>query len=255
MNGAEKDLLLTKWVETKIMTDEHVCREAKDRLLCEHRVVLTVKWEVQNTETIRINCTASDIEELCAGVLLTRGYIRTAEEIVSMVIDREPCTTEAYESCVSITLRADWRLDREPMPVPAGGGFRFGKIRPEQVFGLAGQFRQYEGLHAQTAGTHLCMLAKEQEILFITEDISRHNAIDKAAGYALLHGIDREACMLFSSGRVQEDTVKKVVSSGIGVLVSKSVPTAQAVELAKKAGLCLICRAWKDEYRIYAAEQ
>ena len=57
--------------------------------------------------------------------------------------------------------------------------------------------------------------------------------------------------MLFTSGRVPVDMVQKVISAGIPVLVSKSVPTAESVELAREYGLNLVCRAWPDKCEIY----
>ena len=75
--------------------------------------------------------------------------------------------------------------------------------------------------------------------------------MDKAVGYALLNGIPLSECMVFTSGRVPVDMVEKVIAAGIPVLVSKSVPTAESVELAKKYNLTLICKAWPDRCEVY----
>ncbi len=89
-------------------------------------------------------------------------------------------------------------------------------------------------------------------MLYRTEDIGRHNAMDKAIGYAVRERLDRAGCMLFTTGRVPVDMVRKSVAAGIPVLVSKSVPTGEAVEMAREYGLRLICRAWPDSFEIYA---
>lgn len=83
------------------------------------------------------------------------------------------------------------------------------------------------------------------------EDIGRHNALDKCIGYALLEQLDLSECILFTTGRVPTDMVQKVIAAGIPVLASKAVPTDQAIELAKKYHLNLICRAWPDRMEIY----
>jgi FdhD protein len=83
------------------------------------------------------------------------------------------------------------------------------------------------------------------------EDISRHSAIDKAIGYGILHDTDLTQCMIYSSGRVQADTVHKLVNAGVPILISKSVPTLQAIELAKDKGITIIGKAWPDGYKVF----
>ena len=125
------------------------------------------------------------------------------------------------------------------------------ELIPQQIFSLAREFSKETALHVKTGGTHSCILASEGETVFVSEDIGRHNAVDKAVGYALLNGIDLSRCMLFTSGRVPVDMVQKVIAAGIPVLVSKSVPTSESVELAREYGLNLVCRAWPDKCEIY----
>ena len=103
-----------------------------------------------------------------------------------------------------------------------------------------------------TQCTHICILGRRGEILFVSEDIGRHNALDKAIGHAVLSDIPLDECMLFTSGRVPLDMVEKVIMAGVPVLVSKAVPTSEAVSLARKSGLTLICRAWPDSMVVFS---
>ena len=82
------------------------------------------------------------------------------------------------------------------------------------------------------------------------EDISRHNALDKAVGHMLLTAADPAGCILYTTGRVPADMVQKAVMAGVPVLVSKSVPTDAAVELAEEYRLQLLCKAWPDSYTV-----
>lgn len=102
-----------------------------------------------------------------------------------------------------------------------------------------------------TVGVHSCILAKEGRVLVNCEDIGRHNAIDKAVGWALLNGINLEECMLYSSGRVPTDMVRKAIRAGVPVFISKGVPTVQAVKMAKEYGLKLIGSARPDSMNIF----
>mgnify|MGYP002627283466 CR=1 FL=1 len=124
--------------------------------------------------------------------------------------------------------------------------------KKEWIFGLVNAFAQDSKLHKSTGGTHSCMLAVEDQILYQAEDIGRHNALDKAVGYAVRNQLDRRRCILFTTGRVPTDMLKKVIRAGIPILVSKAIPTADAVELAKANGIALICRAWPDSFEVYA---
>ena len=87
------------------------------------------------------------------------------------------------------------------------------------------------------------MLAREDRPLLYMEDVGRHNAVDKIAGYMFLNGIAPDDKIFYTTGRLTSEMVIKTVKMRIPVLVSRSGFTAWGVELAKKAGLTLIGRA------------
>ena len=87
------------------------------------------------------------------------------------------------------------------------------------------------------------MLAREDKPLLYMEDVGRHNAVDKIAGYMFLNGIAPDDKIFYTTGRLTSEMVIKTVKMRIPVLVSRSGFTAWGVELAKKAGLTLIGRA------------
>ena len=87
------------------------------------------------------------------------------------------------------------------------------------------------------------MLAREDEPLIYMEDVGRHNAVDKIAGYMFLNRIAPDDKIFYTTGRLTSEMVIKTVKMRIPVLVSRSGFTAWGVELAQKAGLTLIGRA------------
>jgi FdhD protein len=106
-------------------------------------------------------------------------------------------------------------------------------------------------LHSETFATHSCFLAQGEKLLFACEDIGRHNALDKAIGYALRHDIDLKTCIAYSSGRIPTDMVEKVIRAGIPVFASKASPTQEAIALANAYGVTLICGARSDRMKQY----
>ncbi len=123
------------------------------------------------------------------------------------------------------------------------------KIEPidwkaDWIYALSKRFEEGMPLHSQTGATHSCFLMQEGKILFTCEDIGRHNALDKAIGYALRQGIDLKKCIVFSSGRIPTDMAMKAIQAGIPILASKASVSDAAIELAGEYGLTLLgkCR-------------
>ena len=96
-------------------------------------------------------------------------------------------------------------------------------------------------LYQATHAVHSCFVLHEGRILCACEDIGRHNALDKAVGSVLLAGVPLSECVLYTSGRVPMDMVRKAIRAGVPALVSKTMPTVQSLELAAEYGLQLLC--------------
>ena len=189
---------------------------------------------INGQPSLKLVCTAENLDELVMGRLLTDGFIRSADDVDEMVFDDEKTSVEVFLNALG-----DAAESLQHLPDV--------KIVPEYVFGLTSEFAKGSKLHDATKGNHVCILASCGKTLFMSEDIGRHNAVDKVVGYALLNRISLADCMLFISGRVPVDMVEKVIAAGVPVLVSKSVPTKESAELARKYGLKLVCRAWPDK--------
>ena len=110
---------------------------------------------------------------------------------------------------------------------------------------LADAMGQGLPLYRATHAVHSCLLLRAGRILYRCEDLGRHNALDKAVGCALTEGVPLAECVLFTSGRVPVDMVRKAIRAGVPALVSKSMPTVQSLELAEEYGLKLFIRQKK----------
>ncbi|MGY9002509.1 MAG: formate dehydrogenase accessory sulfurtransferase FdhD, partial [Rhodospirillales bacterium] len=98
-------------------------------------------------------------------------------------------------------------------------------------------------LYLEAGAIHGCVLCEGDTPLIYMEDVGRHNAVDKIAGYMFMKGISGANKMFYTTGRLTSEMVIKCVHMGIPILVSRSGFTAWGVDLAKQVGLTLIGRA------------
>ncbi len=96
--------------------------------------------------------------------------------------------------------------------------------------------------HIATGGVHCVGLFAEKEPICIIEDIGRHNAMDKAIGYALSSEQDTDLCRTYvaCTGRVSSDMALKCSVAGIPIIVSRGATTSLAISIAKRTNLCII---------------
>jgi FdhD protein len=98
-------------------------------------------------------------------------------------------------------------------------------------------------------------LVDKSGALCLVEDVGRHNAVDKAIGYALTKGIDFAQVFLASTGRISSEIVYKCAMANIPLVISRGAVTSLAIEVAKKAGLTVIGFARGGRMNIYTGEE
>jgi FdhD protein len=111
------------------------------------------------------------------------------------------------------------------------------------LYALAKQINTMPSLYLKTGAIHGCVLCEEDRPLIYMEDVGRHNAVDKIAGYMHLHGLSPQGKSFYTTGRLTSEMVIKTVQMGIPILMSRSGFTAWGVALARQADLTLIGRA------------
>ena len=230
---------------------------AEFRLAIEHEMSVYVN----DTLAMRLVCSPELLPELVLGRLFTDGFIKSAGDVDYLYI-----CPQGTRASVTLPHAASVVPAVAKTPTCCTGNQVFGSAgetappepvqpmawREEWVYDLAQRFEEGMPTYAETRGTHSCFLAGRGRLLYSCEDIGRHNALDKLIGCALRDGVDLTQTMVYSSGRIPTDMAEKVIRAGIPVLISKTVPTDRAVQLARSCRLTLICTAQTRHMVVYS---
>ena len=117
------------------------------------------------------------------------------------------------------------------------------ELRTSWLYQMTHAINTMPSLYLEAGAIHGCVLCKEGTPVCYTEDVGRHNAVDKIAGWIYRHGVDPADKILYTTGRLTSEMVIKTVRMGIPILVSRSGFTAWGVDLARQVGLTLVGRA------------
>jgi FdhD protein len=128
------------------------------------------------------------------------------------------------------------------------------ELRTSWLYTLSKQINLTPSLYLAAGAIHGCVLCEADRPLIYMEDVGRHNAIDKIAGYMRLKGIGPEGKIFYTTGRLTSEMVIKTVQMRIPILISRSGFTAWGVALAKQANLTLIGRAKGKRFVALAGE-
>ena len=196
------------------------CFDKEDVVAVEARY--TVKCD--RFPAFSFTCTPSHLEEMVTGALYSRKHIQSFGQIDSITIEGDT---------VFVTLG-----DAAPAAADSVGAV---DLEPQQIFRVVDTlFTDPDTLFNRTGCAHSCALLRQGRILCTMEDIGRHNALDKVIGYALKNGIPISKSVIFSSGRISQDYLEKVIKAGFKIVVSRAAVTASAVALAREKNITML---------------
>src|SRR5690606_6510398 len=128
------------------------------------------------------------------------------------------------------------------------------RLRTSWLYALTRKINTTDSLYLAAGAIHGCVLCEADRPLVYMEDVGRHNAVDKIAGYMRMNGIGPQGKIFYTTGRLTSEMVIKTVQMGIPILISRSGFTAWGVELARQANLTLIGRAKGKRFVALAGE-
>lgn len=127
-------------------------------------------------------------------------------------------------------------------------------VRTSWLYDLAARINRTPSLYLTAGAIHGTVLCRENVPLVYMEDVGRHNAVDKIAGWMLRHDNFAADKILYTTGRLTSEMVIKTAMMGIPVLASRSGFTAWGVEIAREVGLTLIGRMRGQRFICLAGE-
>lgn len=217
-----------------------------------------VKIYVNNEEIISLSASPSQIKELVVGFLMTEGILKgdwCPEKIMIEENEKDITVNISFEGFIS--------YDGKTITSGCMSGVSFLndikgyiddklQIKPETLISLFKKFQEKSILYRTTGCIHASALADEKDILFIAEDVGRHNAVDKVIGWALLNKIPFEGKIIIVSGRISSEMALKTAKWKMPIIVSRTAPTSLAVELSEKAGLTVVGFLRGNRFNIYS---
>jgi FdhD protein len=220
-------------------------------------------------------CTPIHIREWAFGILFTEGIIRSAEQVLSyseeevdhqitirvtlnnatqaITNKRSLLSVSACGICGKTAFEPATRSDDKRSSMTPSDDERSSMTLREDIAKMMVQLREVQTLFEETGGCHAAgVFNREGLLIFASEDIGRHNAVDKVIGHLLLNNQLRSAKYIVVSGRVSYEIVAKCFAAGIPNLAAVSSPSSLAVDYAKELGLSLFAFCRENRVTQYA---
>jgi FdhD protein len=213
---------------------------------------------VNGKELLKLYCSPVMIRELVVGFLMT-------EEIMQESWCADRMTIE-YGEDVVVDVPAEGEVSLQGGTITSGcvGGVTFErteevqaltdnlKIEKEKLRDLFSRFQKSSELYNVTGCVHSAALSDGNHIIVLAEDIGRHNAVDKVFGYCVLESIPVHDKLMIVSGRLSSEMASKCSRWGVPVVLSRTAPTALAIEIAERRGITMIGFMRGKRFNVYS---
>jgi FdhD protein len=220
-----------------------------------------------NAQEIVTMMTINDYPEyLAVGYLLNQNMLKPGDVVTEV---------EYHEDLAVVVVRTDGatnfedKLKKKTQTSCCAQGTSFGDLmealeeidlpktplKTSWLYRLTHAINTTPSLYLEVGAIHGCVLAREDRPLVYMEDVGRHNAVDKIAGWMFRNSESGGDKIFYTTGRLTSEMVIKTVRMGIPILVSRSGFTAWGVELARKTGLTLIGRARGKRFVALSGEE
>jgi FdhD protein len=267
----------------RVKVHDHRAGEARpreDRVITEEPMEVRLAWPGTPAHRIAVTMRTPGADfELAAGFLFAENIIQSRDDIGRIEYCLDCDDAEQRYNIVTAALRTP---EHHALPIP-DRNFNMtsacglcGKERLDQiersgisplsdgpiidwqvVTSLPEKLRDAQGLFSTTGGLHAAgLFTASGELLTLQEDVGRHNAVDKAIGWAFLEDLlPLSEHVLTVSGRSSFEIAQKALAAGIPILCAVSAPSSLAAELAQRFGMTLVGFLRGERFNVYAGAQ
>ena len=230
-------------------------REVKGEVVREQPLTIYVNGQ----RFITLLSTPRKLDALVVGYLWLEKIIASVSEIRRLAVSE-------VDGRADVELVGDVELPQERILTSGcGGGITFRidprviprvesslRLEPARLFERMKDLYQQAIGYRTSRGIHGAALADADRLLFMAEDVGRHNAVDKICGEALLQGVATRDRVLLNTGRVSSEMLLKGARMGTPLVVSRTSPTEMAVSLAEQLGVTVVGYLRQDALNVYA---
>ena len=208
-----------------------------------------------NSQEIVSMMTINDYPEyLAIGYLLNQNMLKPSDVVTEVEYDDD---LQVVVVRTELGTNYEQKLKKRTLTSGCAQGTAFGdlmealetitlpsaELRTSWLYQMTHLINTTPSLYLEAGAIHGCVLCVQGTPVCYMEDVGRHNAVDKIAGWMYRHHIDASDKILYTTGRLTSEMTIKTVRMGIPILVSRSGFTAWGVELARQVGLTLVGRA------------
>ncbi|MCS7143508.1 MAG: formate dehydrogenase accessory sulfurtransferase FdhD [Archaeoglobaceae archaeon] len=187
---------------------------------------------VINGKTYRKFCTPMMLKEFAIGFLISEGVVESINDIrLEVNGDRIVAEVSGDTSELNLLFSGFFRKLKHRI-VKSNRKFRLEDLRKNLELIEIEEYKK-------TRGYHVALVVTDDKF-YRAFDVGRHNAVDKAIGYALLNGVEFENSYLLLSGRISKEIALKCVNARIPLVVSKAAIFSSAIEFCKEVGLSAV---------------
>jgi FdhD protein len=230
----------------------------RTNIISEQSISLTVN----NDLWLTFMCTPTDLEALAVGFLYNEEIIDTVDEVASVRVCPEETNIDVWlnrsvkkpenwtrtTGCSGGETSVDADVPRKEIAFKKNTE----GLTAVKVGELIGLLSEVQTLYRESGGVHTSALSDGEKILIATEDIGRHNTLDKIAGRYLMERINPEKKIILTTGRISSEMIQKADRIGAGVVISRTSPSSLSVQMAEERVITLIGYARRDRFTIYA---
>src|SRR5436190_15519890 len=219
-----------------------------------------------NSQEIVTAMTIGDYPEyLAIGYLLNQNMLKATDTITAVDYDEDLAVVvvrtkrrtnyeKKLKKKVQTSGRAQGTVFGDLMEALETTQLPDAELRTSWLYSLTNKINTTPSLYLEAGAIHGCVLAERDQPLVYMEDVGRHNAVDKIAGWMFQHKVRPDDKIFYTTGRLTSEMVIKTLRMGIPILISRSGFTAWGVELARKANLTLVGRARGKRFTALAGE-